>query len=214
MVVNDSRAPAGTMPLPPQIAVRYAEDDAGYVSMRPVVKQTFLLAELTDMVVSVVGKDAERVRQIFRTGTVRYNGYRYWWEPLAGELPEFAELLTPFPDDDPSRSFEPAKVTAVLFEIGGGTQRSLVEITKQDAGGKKLFARTSPWDVLLKAAAEDAPRYEKYSHARHADLFRLTVQFDRAQDLLAAMLEAATGGLRHRWSALRPPAALTFVSPR
>ena len=45
------------MALPQEIGVRYAEDDAGYVSMRPVVKQTFRLNELADMVVSVVGKD-------------------------------------------------------------------------------------------------------------------------------------------------------------
>jgi hypothetical protein len=202
------------MALPQQIAVRYAEDNAGYLSMRPVVRQTFRLAELIDMVVGVVGKDAERVQQIFRTGTVLYNGYRYWWAPLAAERPELEELLIPFPDDDPSRVFDAAKVTAIFFEMGGGPQRSLVEISRDDAGGKKLFAKTSPWDVLLRTAAEDAPRYEKYAHARRADLFRLTLQFERAQRLLAAMLEAAPRGLRHRWGTLRPPAALTFVCPR
>ena len=56
------------MSLPLQIPVRYSDEDAGYVSMRPVVKQTFKLHELTDMVVSVVGKDPARVQQIFRTG--------------------------------------------------------------------------------------------------------------------------------------------------
>ena len=37
-----------SMPLPQQIPVRYSEEDAGYVSMRPVVKQTFRIHELTD----------------------------------------------------------------------------------------------------------------------------------------------------------------------
>jgi len=202
------------MDLPQQIAVRFADEDAGYVSMRPVVRQTFRLTELIDMVVSVVGKDAERVQQIFRTGTVLYNGYRYWWEPLPAELPELAELLLPFPDDDPSRVFDAAKVTAILFEMGGGTQRSLVEISRDDARERKLFAKTSPWEVLLRTAAEGAPRYEKYAHARRADLFRLTLRFDRAQQLLATMLETAPRGLRHQWSTLRPPAAITFICPR
>jgi len=73
------------MPLPETIAMRFTEEDAGYVTVRPVVKQTFRLAELTDMVVSVTGKNASRVQQIFRAGTVVYNGYRYWWNGFASD---------------------------------------------------------------------------------------------------------------------------------
>jgi len=202
------------MPLPQQIPVRYAEDDAGYVSMRPVVKQSFHLSELADMVVSVVGKDPVRVLKIFRTGTVLYSGYRYWWDSLTADLSEIEELLLPFPEDDPSRPFAPSQSIAVLFEIGGGTQRNVVEITAKEAAEKKLFARNSPWDVLLHFAATTPPRYEKYSHARRADLYRLTLPYDVAQQLLGTLLEAAPRSLRHRWSTLRPPAALTFICPR
>ncbi|MGB2635192.1 MAG: hypothetical protein WAM58_14785 [Candidatus Acidiferrum sp.] len=202
------------MALPQEIGVRYAEDDAGYVSMRPVVKQTFRLNELADMVVSVVGKDPERVQRIFRTGAVVYNGYHYWWEPVSAELAEVQTLVAPFPEDDPSRAFDPASATAVLFESGGGSQRSVVEITAQEAGSKKLFSKTSAWGVLTDFARSSGPRYEKYSHGRRADLFRLTIPFDRAQPLLAAMVEAAPRRLRHRWSALRPPSTITFVCPR
>ncbi|MGB2663256.1 MAG: hypothetical protein WAK48_04580 [Candidatus Acidiferrum sp.] len=202
------------MALPQEIGVRYAQDDAGYVSMRPVVKQTFRLNELADMVVSVVGKDAERVQQIFRTGAVVYNGYHYWWDPVTAELAEVRTLLAPFPEDDPSRAFDPASATAVLFESGGGSQRSVVEITAQEAGSKKLFGKTSAWEVLTDFSRSFVPRYEKYSYGRRVDMFRLTIPFDRAQPLLAAMLEAAPRALRHRWSALRPPSAITFVCPR
>lgn len=202
------------MPLPQQIPVRYSEDDAGYVSMRPVVKQSFRLIELADMVVSVVGKDPARVQQIFRTGTVLYNGYRYWWDALDAGLPEFETLLLPFPDDDPSRVFDLSQASAVLFEIGGGTQRNIVEITAKEAAEKKLFSKDSPWDVLASFAGSASPRYEKYSHARRADLFRQVLPHDRARQLLDAMLEAAPRALRHRWSTLQPPAALTFVCPR
>jgi hypothetical protein len=202
------------MPLPQQIAVRYAEEDAGYVSTRPVVNQTFRLSELTDMVVSVVGKDAARVQQIFRGGTVLYNGYHYWWDSLSADLAEIESLVAAFPDDDPSRPFDAGKVTAIVFEAGGGTQRNLTEIARSDAQQKRLFAKTSPWHVLLQVGTADAPRYEKYSYPRRADIYRLTLPFDRAQQILAAMLDAAPRGLRHRWSTLRPPAALTFVCPR
>jgi hypothetical protein len=204
----------GNMGLPQHIPIRYAEDDAGYVSMRPVVKQTFRLNELTDMVVSVAGKDPERVQQIFRTGAVVYNGYHYWWDPVTADLEEVQMLVAPFPEDDPSRAFDPASATAVLFESGGGSQRSVVELTAGDAGSKKLFSKTSVWAVLTDFARSSKPRYEKYSYGRRADLFRLTIPFDRAQPLLVAMLDTAPRALRHRWRALRPPSAITFVCPR
>jgi hypothetical protein len=202
------------MPLPNEIPLRYSDEDAGYVSMRPVVRQTFRLPELIDMIVSIVGKDSARVQQILRTGSVVYNGYRYSWESLAADLAEVSRLLAPFPDDDPSRAFDPAQATAALLESGGGTQRSVAEISRQDGSAKKLFAKHSPWDVLLQLAASTPPHYEKYSHVRHADLFRLTLPYDRAQHLLAALLDAAPQSLRHRWSTLRPPSAVTFVCPR
>jgi hypothetical protein len=200
--------------LPPQIPVRYAEDDAGYVSMRPVVKQTFRLDELVDLVVSVAGKDAERVRKIFQAGTVVYNGYRYWWEPLEAKLAEVESLLAPFPQDDANRAFEVALVTAVLFESGGGAQRTIVAISPSEAGEKRLLGRSSPWDVILSLARSHPPRYEKYSHGRRADLFRVTLAYENGRELLAKMLEVAPRGVRHRWSALRPPAAVTFVCRR
>jgi len=202
------------MPLPSQIPVRYTEEDAGFVSVRPVVKQTFQLHELVDMVVSVASKDSVRVQQIFRSGTVVYNGYRYWWDALQADRDELDRLLLPFPDDDPTRPFDPEQATAVLLEIGGGAQRTVVEITREDAAQKKLFAKHSPWDVLTNFAATRSPRYDKYSHVRRADLFRLSLPFDQAQPLLAALLATAPRKLKYRWSTLRPPAALTFVCPR
>jgi hypothetical protein len=78
------------MTLPETIAVRYTEDEAEYVSLRPVVRQTFQIDELVDMILSVTGKDATRVAQILRAGSVAFHGYRYWWTGF--EAPE-AELI-------------------------------------------------------------------------------------------------------------------------
>ena len=202
------------MALPEQIPLRYTEEDAGYMSVRPVVKQTFRLTELADMVVSVAGKDAARVQQILRSGTVVYHGYRYWWDALSAELPELEKLLAGFADDDPNRKFVPGEAVAVLFEMGGGTQRVVNEIAQREASAKKLFAKLSPWDVVLSATASHPARYEKFDHGRKADLFRFSLPFDQARSLLAAMLQSAPRKLRYRWSTLRPPAALTFVCPR
>jgi hypothetical protein len=214
VVLPGHPAKSSTMPLPDTIALRYTEEDAGYLSVRPVVKQTFRLHELLDMVVSVAGKDAARVQQIFRGGTVVYHGYRYWWDALSAELPELEKLLAGFPDDNPARPFVPQEASAVLFEMGGGTQRVITEISQGDASRKKLFTRQTPWGVLLAFAASHAPRYGRYDHARKADLFRLSLPFEGAQRFLAAFLAPAPRKVRYRWSTLRPPAALTFVCPR
>jgi len=202
------------MPLPAPIASRFAEDDAGYVTVRPVVKQTFRLPELADMVVSVTGKNAVRVQQIFRAGTVVYNGYRYWWDGFASKEDEVAGLLALFPDDDPARLFNPAKVTAVSLEIGGGTQRSLVGIVRREASAKKLFRTRSPWEILLKAAQYSTPRYEKYSYAERADVYRVHLSFEMGASLLKQVLAASPRGLRKKLAALHPPAAILFFIPR
>jgi hypothetical protein len=202
------------MPLPEQIPVRYTEEEAGYVSVRPVVKQVFRLHELADMVVSIAGKETARVQQIFRSGTAVYHGYRYWWESIAAEASEIETLIAPFPDDDPSLPFEPSKATAVLLEIGGGTQCRVVEILRAEALEKKFLGRHSPWQVLLLNVTSHVPHYVKYSHARRADLFRASLPYDHAQQLLAALLDAAPRHLRHRWSTLQPPSAIIFVCPR
>jgi len=202
------------MPLPETIAMRFTEDDAGYVTVRPVVKQTFRLAELADMVVSVTGKNAVRVQLIFRAGTVVYNGYRYWWDGFASKEDEITGLLALFPDDDPARLFNPANVTAVSLEIGGGTQRSLVGIMRREASAKKLFRKRSPWEILLKAAQDSTPRYEKYSHAHRADVYRVHLSFEMAASLLKQIVDASSRVLRKKLAALQPPAALLFFSPR
>jgi hypothetical protein len=202
------------MPLPESIAMRFTEEDAGYVTVRPVVKQTFRLAELTDMVVSVTGKNVSRVQQIFRTGTVVYNGYRYWWEGFASSENEVAGLLATFPDDDPARTFNPNHVAAVTLEIGGGAQRSLVGITRHEASARKLFHRGSPWEILFTTVKDSSPRYEKYSHADRADIYRLHLSPEKAASLMKQLQDASARSLRKKLAALQPPAAILFFSPR
>jgi len=202
------------MPLPETIAIRFTEDDAGYVTVRPVVKQTFRLAELADMVLSVTGRNAVRVQQIFRAGTLVYNGYRYWWDGFASNEDEITGLLALFPDDDPSHLFNPSQVTAVSLEIGGGTQRSLVGIVRREASVKRLLHKRSPWEILLTAAQDSTPRYEKYSHAERADVYRVHLSFEVAASLLKQVMAASPRGLRKKLSALQPPATILFFIPR
>jgi hypothetical protein len=202
------------MPLPETIAVRFTEEDAGYVTVRPVVRQVFRLAELVDMVLSVTGKNALRVQQIFRAGTVVYNGFRYSWEGFTCEAGELAALLAGFPDDDPSRGFNADAVMAVTLEIGGGTQRSLIIITRQEGSAKRLFQKKSAWEILLGAARESAPRYEKYSHAQRGDVYRLHLSPEAALAVRKELLDSAPRVLRKKLVGIQIPAALLFFIPR
>ena len=202
------------MPLPETIAIRFTEEDAGYVTVRPVVKQTFRIAELADMVVSVTGKNISRVQQIFRAGSVVYNGYRYWWSGFASDENELAGLLSHFPDDDPSRLFNPAEITAITLEIGGGTQRTLIGIAKGEASAKRLFHQRSPWKIFLKAAQDGTPRYEKYSYAERADVYRVHLAPEVAALLLKEAVKASPSALRKKLAALQPPATLLIFSHR
>jgi hypothetical protein len=184
------------------------------VTVRPVVKQTFRLAELADMVVGVTGKNVPRVQQIFRAGAVVYNGFRYWWDGFDSKENEIAGLLALFPDDDPARPFNPAEVTAVSLEIGGGTQRSLVSITRREALAKKLFHKRSPWEFILSATSDSTPRYEKYSQVGRADVYRVHLSSAMAASLLKQVLETSPRVLRKKLAALQPPAAILFFVPR
>ena len=202
------------MPLPESIAMRFTEEDAGYVTVRPVVKQKFRLAELADMVVSVTGKNVTRVQQIFRAGTVVYNGYRYWWEGFAGNDGEIASILKDFSDDDPALPFDATRVTAVSLEIGGGTQRTLVRIARCEASARKLFSKRSPWEVLLDVTKGSNPHYEKYSHADRADVYLGHLSPEMAAPFMKQLLDTAPRALRKKLAALQPPSGILFFVPR
>src|SRR3979490_3626748 len=113
------------MALPETSPVRYTEEEAGYVTVRPVVKQTFRLDELLDMVLSVTGKDAARIRQILHSGTVVYHFYRYWWAGFDATDAELSAALARFPDADPSRPFDAEKCTLAIFESAGAHSKHL-----------------------------------------------------------------------------------------
>src|SRR5262252_5156786 len=104
------------MPLPETIPVRYTEEEAGYVTVRPVVRQTFRLDELLDMILRVSGKDLARIRQLLHSGTVVYHFYRYNWAGFDVNDAELAAVLSRFPDADPSRPFAAEACKRAVFE--------------------------------------------------------------------------------------------------
>jgi hypothetical protein len=104
--------------------------------------------------------------------------------------------------------------SGVTLEIGGGTQRSLIIITRQEGSAKRLFQKKSAWEILLGAARESAPRYEGYSHAQRGDVYRLHLSAEAALAFRKELLDSAPRVLRKKLAGMQNPAALSFVIPR
>ena len=201
------------MPLPESIAVTYTEEDAGYVDVQPVIKQSFQLRELLDLVLSVTGKDSARIQQILRAGTVVYHFYRYRWigfETAAGEVDT---LLAHFPSDDPSRPFRAEDCNAVVLESIAPLGRQ-VHISKEAGERKRFFRSGNFWKALLATTTKVNPKYLKYSYSLRADLFQTEITNDEFNELSNQAKRLAVTEFRKKWAQLKSPVRLVFVCLR
>jgi hypothetical protein len=201
------------MPAPEVIPVRRTEEEAGYVSFRPVVRQNFPLNDLLGLVLGVTGKHPERVRQILRSGSVSFHSYHYSWVGFQLEESELAALLARFPDADPSRAFRPETCTAALLE-GGSPLRPLLDLERATVSRKRLLRGRSFWDALLAAAAAAPLQYHGYSYQWRADLYRLDVDAAAASALSAAAQSLASRDMRAHLRVLDRAVHIVFVCPR
>jgi hypothetical protein len=202
------------VPLPETIPVRFTEEEAEYVSIRPVRRQTFKLRELIDMVLCVTGRDLPRVQQILRTGTLVFHFYRYWWQGFETDATELSAVLAEFPVDDPSRAFSSAACTSVVLE-SAVKARSGLDVKKVDADHKSLFASQSLWEYLLSLAAPPPEiKYVGYSFARRADLYRVELNAEQAARSQRDAAKLAPRPLRGAIETLGAVARVVFVCPR
>jgi hypothetical protein len=207
------------VPLPETIPVRFTEEDAEYVSVRPIKRQIFRLRELADMVLSVTGRDLARIQKIFHSGTIVYHFYRYSWQGFDADATELTALLSDFPEDfpdgDPRREFSAQTCTTALIEstIVG---RQPVEIERATAERKALFASRSLWNCVIALAAANpaAAAYEGYSFARRADLYRLDLTAGESAVFQRDASRLAPRNLRATIAAQGAPPRIIFVSPR
>jgi len=202
------------VPLPETIPVRYTEEEAGYVTVRPLVRQTFRIDELLDMILNVSGKDVARVRQLLHCGTIVYHFYRYSWAGIDVDEAALAAALAQFPDSDPSRPFSPGLCTNAVFDEAGANPRHLLDLQRAAASRHRLFRRQSFWGSLLEIAAEENPAYQKYSYSRRADLYGLDLDGRNTPLIAAAADRLATGAVRAALQVLPRTACILFVCPR
>ncbi len=202
------------VPLPETIPVRYSEEEAGYVSLRPIVRQTFGVHELLDMVLRVTGKDAARVRQILRSGTIAYHYNRYWWAAFEAGETELAEALARFPDADPTRAFGESECVAIVFESGGVAAREIARIERSAASHRRWLRPRSLWDFLLAPTRAAAPKYQGYSYGWSADIFCRDVSVEEAAKLEVEAERLAPRGLRRALRGLLAARRVLFICPR
>jgi hypothetical protein len=202
------------MPLPAQIPVKYSEDDAQFISIRPLVRQTFRPAELIDMIVSVTGKDPHRVQQILRSGTIVFNSYRYWWDAIDSASADLAPLLSTYPDADPSCPFTRENCTEVILESAGTPPRHSLHLRRTDASRKRLFRTRSLWDALLDLTREQAPAYREYSYAHHADVYALPLDPAVIASLTQQAAHYAARALTAQLTILPQISLAKFLCPR
>jgi len=202
------------MPLPETIPVRYTDEEAGYVTVRPIVKQTFQLSELLDMILSVAGKDVARVKQLLHSGTVVYHFFRYSWNGFDADEQELAAELARFPDAEPARPFAAEQCTVAILETGGVHPRLIVELPRAAASKRRLFRGQSFWDRLMEIASQDKPCYHHYSYGRRADLYRLDLDGENILEIIQAAQQFAPRNVRETMAALQGAASILFVCSR
>jgi hypothetical protein len=182
--------------LPESISVRYSDEEAGYVTIRPVVRQTFRMDELLDMILSVAGKDVARVRRILHSGTVVYHFFRYWWTGFDAEEGELQAALTRFPDPDPARPFSAQYCVKATFEVTGTNPHPLLELERAVASRRRIFRSQSFWDKLLEIAGRGPLTYQGYSYGLRADQYRLELNPENLAQIIQAAKQCAPRNLR------------------
>jgi len=153
---------------PEKIRVKLVSEAADYVSVSHVVQRDFTLHELVAVMLPVLGTDLERIQKMMRVGTVTTGEYRYRWDGLEIGADQLEPILEAVPHAEPERPFDPQRCFLVRFRRGLET----LDLPRENAARKALFARQCFWDALIGLAVEGA-RYSDYSHAGQADRFTL-----------------------------------------
>lgn len=208
------------MALPETIPVKRTEEEAEYVSVRPVVRQTFRIEQLVDMLLAVTGKELHRLQQILRSGTVVYHFYRYWWEGFEAAAEDLRELLAKFPDADASRAFRAEECKVVVIEradLQTPSREAVAEVERGAASRKRLFRGRSLWDCWMDAARREPPCYHTYSYAQRADIYTLEFSGEARERLAGEIEQLAPRALRgplRRVSRSAGTLRLLFLCPR
>lgn len=183
------------MALPETVRVKLSPEDAGAITLAPVVVQELRLAELVRIIVEAAGKDGARLERILRAGTILSGATRYRWTGWEVSAEEIDRLLAVFPDPDPSRPFAAERCVAAELEEASG-RRLLIP---HAVGARRRFLRRAAfWDALMALASAGPVRYHHYSYKEQADCYRLELTTEAVEALRAAAGRIAYRSLAER----------------
>jgi hypothetical protein len=157
--------------LPEAIRVKLSSEEAGAVSITPVVSREMPLRELIELMLDVAGKDAARLRDLLARGTLVSGATRYRWQGWQPGIESLQEMLDSFPSPDPERPFAPQHCTQVLFRGTGFKAR----VSRDVVAERTFFSRTSFWDALMRVTALAEMEYGGYSYKEQSDRYRLSL---------------------------------------
>jgi hypothetical protein len=208
------------VPLPETIPVKYTEEEAEYLSVRPLVRQEFRSAELVDMIVQVAGKDAARIQKILSSGTIVFHSFRYWWTGFEADAAALSEILKKYPDANPQRPFRAEDCNEVILQSGGSLAvtgsppRHSLRLRREDANKRKLLRSRTVWDILMNLAPEAALSYREYSYSLRGDIYALALSPEQVARLAREAAQAAPRALRADLAVLPSMSQIIFICPR
>jgi hypothetical protein len=168
--------------LPETIRVKISSEAAEFISVTPVVVREMPARELLEAMLGVTGKDATRVRDILHRGSLVEGASRFRWDAFDADQAAVESLLATFPDPDPARPFAAGLCLRAVLK-GPNTR---IEIPRQVGSERRLFRKSSFWDLLMEVALVAAPRYLGYSYRDRADRYTFTVPPAEAVRLCAS----------------------------
>src|ERR1035438_8165903 len=105
------------MALPQTVRVKLSSEEAGAISITPVVVQELPVRDLLEHLLGGTGKDVPRIREFLRRGTLVSGASRFRWAGWEADAESVMELLASFPDADPSRPFRSEEHTSELQSL-------------------------------------------------------------------------------------------------
>lgn len=149
-----------------KIAVKVNSEEAGAISLTPVRAREITLGELLEWIVSVTGKDAERVEAVLSRGSMVRSLSRIRWQAFTLG-PELAEALRAVPEDNPALAFAPSRLRDMVLRCGGET----FVVSAETARKRRLLHGRSLLDALMERG--DALDYVRYDYDVRCDSYRL-----------------------------------------
>ncbi|MCC6590993.1 MAG: hypothetical protein IT168_30175 [Bryobacterales bacterium] len=151
--------------------MKLSTEAAEAISLTPVIAQDMRFRDLFDLILALTGKQPSRIRDLIARGTIVSGASRFRWQGWQAELADIEQLLTSFPDSDPSRPFNASACTKAILRAS----LTSIEIPREAGSRRRFLRRSSFWDTLMAWAAAASPAYIEYSYRERADRYRIAL---------------------------------------